>query len=108
MCGELRMASGEWGKANSGYPTRYSLLVTRYSLLATRYSLFAIRYSPFANLRRRPARGLNALLRRDQAVDGGARRRLGEQEALHLVAAGEPQQDALLLGLDPLAQDGEA
>ena len=41
---------------------------------------------------------------RQQPIDLLARRRPGEQIALHLVAAGEPQQDALLLGLDALDQ----
>src|SRR5262249_7395770 len=78
---------GEWRVANSGCP------------FPTRNSLFATR-SPS---RRRLAR----LAAQDHAVDRGARRRPGEQETLHLVAAGEPQQDALLLGLDALAQHGQ-
>src|ERR1700674_2315254 len=59
-----------------------------------------------ASSRRRLARRVAGA--RDHAVDRRGRRRLGEQEALHLVAAGEAQQDTLLLGLDALAQHGEA
>ena len=36
-----------------------------------------------------------------RAVDLLARCGLGEEEPLHLVAAGQPQQDALLLGSTP-------
>src|SRR3974390_697437 len=54
-----------------------------------------------------PARAF-AALPHDHTIDRGARRRPGEQEPLHLVAAGQPQQDALLLRLHPLAQHREA
>src|SRR5215469_11031827 len=49
-----------------------------------------------------------AALAREHAVDRDTRRRPGAQEPLHLVAAGEAQKDALLLGLHPLAQHREA
>src|SRR6185437_292435 len=51
--------------------------------------------------------GLHFVLRQ-QAVDRFGRRRPREQEALHLVAAGESQQDALLLGFDALDHHREA
>src|ERR1041384_2306427 len=50
---------------------------------------------------------MRAFALEQKLVDGLSRRRLGEQEALHLVAAGEPQQNALLLGLHALAQNRE-
>src|SRR5262249_12314070 len=88
-CG--RMASGEWR------------IGRRPSLLATRYSLFAIRALRGYGLARR----LPAAPSHDQPVDRRARRWPREQEALHLVAAGETKQDALLLGLDALAHHHE-
>src|SRR3569623_831785 len=47
-------------------------------------------------------------LLRKKAIHCRSRRRFGEQEALHLVAAGQPQQHALLFGLDAFAQDRQA
>src|SRR5437660_6950678 len=81
-----------------GLPLPYSLLVLA---TRTRYSPFAIR--PTSRRRLAPAIGPQ-----DHPVDRGARRGLREQEALHLVAAGEAEQDALLLGLDALAQHRQA
>jgi len=53
----------------------------------------------------RRGRGFHLL---QQLIDIRARHRPGEQVALHLVAAGEPQQHPLLLGLDPFGEDGQA
>src|SRR5689334_10900836 len=43
-----------------------------------------------------------------ERVDRARRRGPGEEEALHLVAAGKPQQDALMLGFDALDEHRQA